>query len=177
VYGKRAGVPFILHNDRRHLLRLVRRALFVPLLILIVGCDPGVSIHQIKSHGQASTGSLTSRPQVVIDVITRAQLIHETWYDPKVNVSNESNLPVTVTDIELSVRSKTFANELADQAWGYPTTIPPGGTKVLYVQFRLDEDVQETFREPAELLLHYRIGEKQEIAHATVIGGRLGDRR
>jgi hypothetical protein len=43
--------------------------------------------------------------------------------------------------------------------------------------FRLDEDVQKAFQEPAELLVHAKIGEKQGIARATVVSGRLQDAR
>jgi len=112
---------------------------------------------------------------VVVNVTTTRQLIGETWYAPKVKVTNESNSPVTVTNIELFVRSKTYANKTREAA--YPSTIKPECTEALEVLFRLDEDVKKTFREPTELLVYYRIGEKQQIARATVTGGRLQDTR
>ncbi len=114
--------------------------------------------------------------QVVVDVITTHQLIGETWYAPKVKVTNASDSPITVTNVELSVRTKTYPNK-TPEAEIYPVTIKPGSTEALGVVFRLDEDVQKTFREPTELLIYYRIAEKQQIARATVIRGRLQDTR
>jgi len=39
--------------------------------------------------------------------------------------------------------------------------------------FWLDKDVQDTFQKPAELLVYYKIGEKQGIARVRVIRGSL----
>jgi len=39
--------------------------------------------------------------------------------------------------------------------------------------FWLDEDVHNTFQKPAELFVHYKIGDKQEIARVRVIRGSL----
>jgi hypothetical protein len=59
--------------------------------------------------------------------------------------------------------------------WGFnPSNQIPGPSCHV---FRLDEDVQKTFQEPAELLVHAKIGEKQGIARAMVVSGRLQDAR
>jgi hypothetical protein len=112
--------------------------------------------------------------RVVVNVTTTRQLIGETWYAPKVKVTNGSNSPITVTNIQLFVRSKSYANKTRE-AGAYPLTINSGSTESLEVLFRLDENVQKTFREPTELLVYYRIGEKQQIARATVIRGPVQD--
>jgi len=111
---------------------------------------------------------------VVVSVTTTRQLIGETWYAPKVKITNKSNSPVTVTNIELFVRSKRYANKTRE-AGTHSLTINSGTTESFEVMFRLDEDVQKTFQEPTDLLVYYRIGEKQQIARATVIRGRLQD--
>jgi hypothetical protein len=155
-------------------LRLICNAFFIATLLLLIACDPGVSIHQITSQNPAIVGSTATDSRVVVNVTTTHQLIGETWYAPKVKVTNESNSPVTVTQIDLFVRSKSYANKTG-KAGAYPLTINSGSTESLDVLFRLDEDVQRAFQEPTELLVYYRIGEKQQIARATVIKGRLQD--
>jgi hypothetical protein len=73
--------------------RLIRRALFIATLLLLIACDRGLSIHQIKSQDQATVGSTATDAQVVVNVTTTRQLIGESWYAPKVEVTNESNRP------------------------------------------------------------------------------------
>ena len=141
-------------------MRLVRGALFITIPVLLIACDPGVSIHQIKSQDQTAVGSNTPNTKVAVNVTTTRQLIGATWYAPKVKVTNASNAPVTVTDVELSVRSKIYANKTREPG-AYPLTIKSGSSESLEALFRLDEDVRKTFKEPTELLVCYRIGEKQ----------------
>jgi hypothetical protein len=82
-----------------------------------------------------------------------------------------------VINVELSVRgTQTYPNK-SPEAGAYPMTIKSGSTEALGVYFRLDEDVQKTFKDPTELLVYYKIGEKNQIARATVIRGRLQDTR
>jgi hypothetical protein len=47
----------------------------------------------------------------------------------------------------------------------------PGNTETMKVSFRLDAGVHETFRQPAELRVHYLTGNKEEIARITLLRG------
>jgi hypothetical protein len=52
--------------------------------------------------------------------------------------------------------------------------VPPGKTESLDMWFDLTDDVKQTFfRQPAELRVHYRSRDRDETAHAAVIGGHL----
>jgi hypothetical protein len=152
-------------------LRLVGKAVLIAMPVLTVACDPGVSIRQVKLQGQSTIGSATPETQLVLEVKTTRQLIGETWYDPEVKVTNSGGLPITITNIELAAKRKTYANT-PPQPEIYPLTIQPGNTKTIDVMFRLDDAVYKTFEQAAELSVHYRSGEKQETVRVSVIGGR-----
>jgi hypothetical protein len=52
--------------------------------------------------------------------------------------------------------------------------VRPGETDPLTVWFDLDRDVKKTlYKRPAELRVHYRKGDKEEVASAGIIGGPL----
>jgi hypothetical protein len=96
------------------------------------------------------------------------QLIGEKFYFPEVKVTNSSGSPITVTNVELAARNKTYANK-PPRPETYPLTIPPGGTETLEVIFRLDDDLYETFQGPVELRVHYRTDGMLQLARASVI--------
>jgi hypothetical protein len=140
--------------------------------LLMVACDPGMSIRQVKSPVQGTIRSAASDAEVIVSVNTTHQLIGVTFYEPKIKVTNVANQPITVTNIELLARPKMYANEPPQPAQ-YPLRMQPGSTEVLQGMFWLDEDVQNTFQKPAELLVHYKIGDRPGIARVSVIRGSL----
>ena len=125
---------------------------FIAILVLMTACDPGMAIRQIKSPG-ALNGSVTSNAQVNVHIETKHQLIGETLYGPEVKVTNATGSPIAVTNVELTARSKTYANT-HPRPETYPLTIQPGSAETLHVLFRLDDSVHKTFQQSAELLVH-----------------------
>jgi hypothetical protein len=49
--------------------------------------------------------------------------------------------------------------------------VAPGETAALDIKFDLRDEVKKTFQQPAELRVHYRNGEKEEIVQAKLVGG------
>lgn len=138
----------------------------IALSLLLVGCDPAITIRQIKT----SNGTLAP---VTIDVKTQHPFVGHTWYVPQVTVTSRSDLPITITSVELIAKRGTYANKPRETG-SYPLTVPPGTTETLDVWFDLTYDVKETFfRQPAELQVHYNSRGQHEIALVSVIGGPL----
>jgi LEA14-like dessication related protein len=146
-------------------LRLIFRMVFLAITVVQVACDPGMTVHQLKSSDEVQS-------DMVVRIKTTRQLIGETWYAPEIEVTNPNKSPITVTNVELAARSKTYAN-VPFHPETYPLTIQPGNTKTLDVMFRLDDAVYKTFKQAAELSVHFRSGEKQETVRVSVIRGRL----
>lgn len=136
------------------------------VMVLTIGCDPGMMIRQTSSPGAASGAS------VAVYVKTSHPLIGETWYAPEVKVANSSDSPIAVTGVELAARSVTYANK-PRRPGTYPLIVPPGRTEALDIWFDLHDDVKKTFQGSAELRVHYRSSGKEEVAQANIIGGRL----
>ncbi len=139
---------------------------FITVMFLLVACDPAIAIRQIR----ASNG--TSAP-ITIDVRTQNPLVGERIYVPQVTMTNGSDLPITITSVELAAKQGTYANK-PRQPGSYPSTVPPGKTETLDIWFDLTDDVRETFfRRPAELRVCYKSRGRDETAHVSVIGGHL----
>jgi hypothetical protein len=138
----------------------------ITVSLLLVDCDPGMTIRQIKvSNGPSA--------QLTINVKTQHPLIGHTWYVPQVTVNNCSNSPITITSVELAAKRGTYANR-PRQPESYPSAVPSGETETLDIWFDLTDDVKETFfRQPAELRVHYKSRGQDETAHVSVIGGPL----
>ena len=153
-------------------MKRVLRAFLVTMVVLSAGCDPGMTIRQIKSSGQVSNGGGAPNPQLAIDVDTTHPLIGETWYAPRVTITNPFESPVTVTSVDLIILGATCA-EKHPQPGIYPLVVLPGETKVLPVMFDLHDDVRKTFRKPAQLRVSYIRNGEEEIDHAVIVGGPL----
>jgi hypothetical protein len=150
---------------------------FVALAIqvLTVGCDPGMTIRQVGVPGRSASTASTSESQVEVSVGTTHPIIGNTSYFAEADVTNASASLISVTNIELFARNKTYANEFPEE---YPAKIPPGKTSALRVMFRLNADLWQTFfREPAELLVHYESGSQPKVARVTIIGAHLDGSR
>jgi hypothetical protein len=138
----------------------------IAVSLLLVACDPGMTIRQIK----ASTGP--SAP-ITIEVKTEHPLVGEDLYVPNVAVTNISDSPITITSVELAAKRGTYANK-PRHAENYPSVVAPGKTETLDIWFNLADDVKKTFfRQPAALLVHYRTRGRDETANVSVIGGPL----
>jgi hypothetical protein len=135
--------------------------------ILLIGCDPALTIHQAEP-----TNEVSANRQVTIHVKATHQFIGNTWYAPEGKVTNSSGAPLAVTKVELAEGKATYENK-PRRAGSYPVPISPGDTEVLDVWFDLNESVRKIFHAPTELRVHYRSGDKDEIAHTTIVGGRL----
>jgi hypothetical protein len=140
------------------------------MLVLMVACDPGMTIRQTKSLPKGRRAAMQA---VALHVKTSHPLIGQTWYAPEVKVTNPFDSPITITSVEFVTRRETYANKTA-RPGAYPLVIQPGSTEILHFGFRLNDDVKKTFlKQSAELRLRYRTGNKEEIAHTNIIGGRL----
>jgi len=150
-----------------HNVRTVFAAFALTLPLLIVACDPGVTIRQADSRTE--TGK---RSSVLLHVKSTHQLIGNTWYAPRVTVTNTSEAPVLVTGIELATRQKIYSDG-SPQPQDFPEEVLPRQAQNFTVLFRLDDAVYKTFREPAELRVHYRYGSSEDTARTAVVSGPL----
>jgi hypothetical protein len=153
-----------------HVMNLVRRVTLAALPFLVVGCDPGISIRQVNSAEYAPNEKTTLDDRVVVNAKTKLQFIGDTRYMPEVKVTNASGSPITVFSIDLSTRKKTYTSKVLPPPT-FPLTIQSGSTETIGIDFNLDEDVQKTFQQTAELWVHYWSGGKQEIARAHLESG------
>jgi len=132
-----------------------------------------MTIRQLNSPSQ---GSSTKGSQIVVNVETAERLIGNTSYLTGVQLTNVFEESVTVSNIDLSAQDKTYENE-PTKFTVYPLTINPGNTERVGVYFHFDDDVWNTFQQPADLRVYYRIGNEQNVAHASIIGEEKGFKR
>jgi hypothetical protein len=136
----------------------------ITVSLLLVACDPGMTIRQIKASDE------TSAP-IRIEVKAQHPLIGHKFYAPQVTVINVSNSPVTITSVGLAAKQTTYTNKPLHSG-SYPLTVPPGKAGTLDIWFDLADDVKNTFfRQPAELEVHYTSQGQDETARVPIIGG------
>jgi hypothetical protein len=146
--------------------------LIATMTVLAVGCDPGMSIRQTKSSYEATNGASATGARIVIDVKTTRQIIGETHYAPQVKITNASTSSIAITSVDLISLGTTYANKPLQPGF-YPLALQPGKTEDLLVCFDLNDAVNRIFQHPAELLVHCRNDNKEEIVHAVVVDGPL----
>lgn len=148
------------------------------LLICLVGCDPGMTVRQINSVVEAENAASTTIPKISVDVKTTHQLIGEGWYGPQVIAANLSDVPVTITSIELIAGSKTFQNGTR-AAQDYPANLPAHSTVPLSVDIRFSDGVyiRKALENPGELRIHYSSQQGAGLARITVARGHLNTKR
>jgi hypothetical protein len=138
----------------------------ITVSLLLVACDPGMTIRQIEVSNGTSA-------QLTINVKTQHPQSGHTWYVPQVTVTNSSDSPIAITSVELAATRGAYVNK-PRQPESYPSVVPPGKTETLDIWFDLTDDVKETFfRQPAELRVHYKSRGQDETAHVSIIGGPL----
>ena len=136
-------------------------------LVAFVACDPGMTIRQKDELTRGESSS-----ELVVRVAARDQFIGETRYITKVEVTNISISRIVITAVELVTSRETYPNH-PFAAGAYPLTLIAGGAETLDVRFELAEPVHKAFIQPAKLQLHYKIGNQEETAHATIVGASL----
>jgi hypothetical protein len=135
-----------------------------------------MTIRQVTAPDRVSQGSAATDSQIVVNVETTDRLIGNTSYLARLKLTNVSGASVAVSNIDLFAQNKTYGN-VPTRFTVYPFTIEPGGVERVGVYFRLDDDVWNTFQQPADLRVYYRIGNKQNVAHASIIGEEKGFKR
>lgn len=144
-------------------------AAFVILLsLLIVACDPGVTIRQADSPKE-----IGKHGSVILHVKSTRQLIGTTHYAPQVSVTNISEATVLVTRIELATKQKIYSDG-SSQPQDFSGEVLTKQARNFTVLFRLDDAVYKTFKEPAELRVHYRSGSTEDTASIEIVPGVAG---
>lgn len=143
-------------------------------LLLLAGCDLGMTIRQAAQHNNVHGSPGTPAPNgLAIYVKTSHPLMGETWYAPTVTVTNSTSVPVTIGGVELFAKSITYSNKPL-KTGAYPLTIDPEQTKSLDIWFDLRDDVRKTFfKQSAELRVHYQSDGKERIVQTVLVGTHL----
>jgi hypothetical protein len=139
--------------------------------ILLIGCDPGLTIYQVRPASIVNSATA----KINIHVRTSHPLIGETSYAPEVKITNSSGASITVTKVELAEGNAIYENKPV-RAGTYPASISAGDTQVLDIWFDVKDGVGKMFHKPAELRVHYRSDNKEEIVSTTIVGGPLNTR-
>lgn len=126
-----------------------------------------MSIRQIKPSPHEPPPT-----QLIVQVQPINVMIGDTWYATGIKITNLLSSPITVTDIKLRVKQRTYQNKLKAQEASL-VVLPPGSTKAIEVWFDLDEDVRTTFQTKAELQVSYGDGKSDRSVQAEIIGGRM----
>jgi hypothetical protein len=151
----------------------IGRTLVFAVLMSFLGCDPGMTVRQINSFVESKSAAVVATP-ISVNVKTTHQMIGERWYGPQVTATNPSDIPLTITSVELIASSQTLKNEDI-AAKDYPVTLPAGSTVHLGVHFRFSDgvDVDKAFNNPGELRIHYSSQQGAGIVRVTVARGPL----
>jgi len=140
--------------------KVILRVLIFMALIAETGCDPAINIYQVKvPTPPPAPGGV----QAKLTIKATHQLIGESWYRPEISMTNFSSSTMVVTGVELVTQKGLYSNQLQNSD-RYPLTVSPGAAVVLDVHFDLRNGVRTTFAKSAELRVHYRIENKDEIA-------------
>jgi hypothetical protein len=133
------------------------------LPLLTCACDPGMTIRQNLSH-------VENEPNrgVLVRVGTSHSFIGERWYAPVVRATNASDLPITITSVELALHDSTCSNE-PRQASSYPLLLHPGDSEALDVRFHLSSNIKSAFMSAAELRVRYTSGSRKEVARVALV--------
>lgn len=174
IVSNHIGVTARGQDARARRLRKLRTGLLLVFLPLLIGCDPGMIIHQAVQRGNFRHSQAIARASYLrVKVETTHPLQGETWYAPRVEATNLSASPITVSAVELVARGTTYENG-PDWIKPYPLVVQPGQTQVLGVWFDLHDNVWKTFfKQAADLRVNYVIDAQEMTAHATIKGEHL----
>jgi hypothetical protein len=137
-------------------------------LFLLLSCDPAINIYQVKSvHPAIPTNA---KQRLSVSVQSYRSLIGEDWYKPEVTIKNSSKYQVAITGMELITSRKTYADKPSPEGL-YPLILRPGAAVALHNEFELNQGLLNTFSKPAELLVHYRIENQNEVVKTRLVSG------
>jgi hypothetical protein len=145
----------------------VAGAFLAMTVAFLVACDPGMSISQ---EDMSKTSG--SKGDLIIRIAPRHQLIGESRYSPKVEVTNTFDTPLKITSVELATLREIYANHPVAKGI-YPVTLSARATAGLEVRFDLAEPVHKAFKQPAELRIHYLTVGGEKVATVRLVGGPL----
>ena len=150
------------------------RTLVFAVLMSLVGCDPGMSVRQINSFVESENAMAAVVPKISVNVKATHQMIGERRYGPLVTATNASDIPVTITNVELFANGQTVKNEDI-AAKDYPVTLPARSALPLSVYFRFSDgvDIDKAFKNPGELRIHYSSQQGAGVLRITVARGPL----
>jgi hypothetical protein len=126
------------------------RVLLLLATILLVGCDPGMTVRQVNALVQSENAAVTSIPKISIEVKTTHELIGASWYDPRVIVTNSSDIAVAITRVELIAGGIVFQNEPHAEKH-FPVILPLHNPVPIDVYFSFGNGVylDKIFKNPA----------------------------
>ena len=146
--------------------------LLISTSIVLAGCDPAMTIRQVKLGDQSNRERVS--PEVALHISTQHPLIGESWYVTNVQVTNAVGNPITVTGAELVTADTVYHSEPSNRV-SYPLLVATGETASLETYFRLRTDVYDAFKQRTQLRVHYRIGQEERTADATLEAASLND--
>lgn len=146
--------------------------LLISISIILAGCDPGMTIRQVNPGDQPNRERVS--PGLTLHISTKHPLVGETSYATDVQVTNAVGNPIIVTRVELVTADAVYHNEPSSRV-SYPFSVATGETASLETYFRLRTDVYDAFKQRGQLRVHYRIGQEERTADATLEAAHLND--
>jgi hypothetical protein len=149
----------------------VKKTISMFLFLAVVwatGCDPGFTVRQVNADRHQHL-AVPTRPQLRVEVSNFHALVGSGFYTPKITITNVSESPVTVTGIDLVTGLGTYPLSLRQSDMS-PKTMQSGVTREIGSWFELTQGLQVTFKKPAELRVHYAIGNDTGTATAMLRG-------
>ena len=85
------------------------RTLLALTLVMLVACDPRMTMRQVNSAAKSSENPVARViPEVSIDVKNTHQFVGEMWYSPQVIAANSSDVPITIISVESFAEGAIF---------------------------------------------------------------------
>ena len=147
--------------------RVAAGILFITILSL-TACDPAMSIRQVSPDKSRSADRLA------IEVSPVHEFSDSRLYGAKTKLTNLTSSSITIKGCELAARNVTYQSRLGG-AEAYPFDLAPGASTYFGPFFQLKDSVHETFKEPAELRVHYVIEGGKSLLEPYCAAAHSGD--
>lgn len=148
--------------------RLTAAALTLSALLLL-GCDPGIAIHQVNAMSKRAP-QVAVPQRVSLQVSTFRTLAYSGFYAARMKITNSFGTELTVYKVELIAREAVYEPK-GPSSLRYPVVVGPGVEANLEAWFDLKESLHATFTKPAELRVYYKSAEHDETASAMLESG------
>ena len=147
--------------------RLTTWALMICLLFLM-GCDPGIAIRQADPPQKGINGGYVEKLNV--QVSPYRTLAYSSIYAARINLTNRSELELTIDRIELITRHGVH-RKVEGTSHGLGSVIEPNATADVGAWFELKAPLHDTFKNPAKLSVYYHTGinGKEEVVSTKLI--------